>query len=74
MNRKKILFIITLLTIMSLTVFHLKMNKSVSKITDISLSNMNALAQESDTLADCISVKGFCVINDNVHTDQMGFK
>lgn len=60
MKRKKFLIVVALSAIASLSVFHLKMNTSECGLTDISLENVDALAQESGPPSDCIQVLGAC--------------
>ena len=64
MNRKKILVITVLMTVFFLAAFHVKLNSSDSRLIDVSLDNINALAQESNNPPNCYQAKGFCVIND----------
>ena len=73
MNRKKISGVIALSVIASLCAFHLSVNRSKSGVTDVSLANVEALAQESGNPPKCISAKGFCVINNFTH-DHMAFE
>ena len=61
MNKKKILIVIALSAIASFSLFHLKMNTNESRLTDVSLENVDALAQESGNPPDCFQAKGFCV-------------
>ena len=73
MKRKKIFFIITLLAITSLAAFHLKINTSGRGLMDISLSNVDVLAQESGTPPSCVQVRGLCV-DKNIQYDYLSFE
>ena len=74
MNRKKIAGITALLAVALITAFHVKMITFEGRLTDVSLDNIEALAQdESGMPPNCIQVKGFCLTN-NIQYNHLAFE
>jgi hypothetical protein len=64
MNRKKIIYSLSMLALTALAAYNASINIRENGMSDISLSNVEALAQESD-IPGCIPVKGTCYTNSN---------
>ena len=62
MKKKKKFAIIFLIALVSLTSFDLTIKSKKNKITDVSLINVEALAQESNETK-CVLIKGYCMID-----------
>ena len=73
MNRKKILGIVILITVVSLAVFNMNIPADKSASNDVSLLNVEALAQQETDPPDCVQIRGFCQ-TPTYSTDQLGFK
>jgi len=72
MNKKRLFSSITIFTIAILAAFNTSINTNENGLSDISLDNVEALAQESNT-PDCVSAKGFCIEN-TIRTDHVALK
>ena len=76
MKRKRIIIaLLAMMAMTSLAVFHLKINTSGRGLMDISLTNVDVLAQESGTPPECVQLKGLCVdLDKNIIYDYLSFK
>jgi hypothetical protein len=62
MNKKKLFSSIVIISIATLAAFNMNINSDENGISDVSLDNVEALAQETAPLT-CIKVRGYCTIN-----------
>ena len=72
MKKKKKFAIIFLIALVSLTSFDLTIKSKKNKIADVSLINVEALAQESNEHK-CVLIKGYCII-DILSNDHLSFQ
>ena len=72
MNKKSIFIGIIFIAAMLIAVFNVNIRGDKTRLTDVSLDNIDALAQEgADTR--CINVKGFCQTPE-ITTDRLSFE
>ena len=62
MRNKKIFILIAVFSIATISAFNLSINTSESGLSNVSLDNVEALAQET-SMPGCASAKGFCSKN-----------
>jgi hypothetical protein len=61
-NKKINFFLIFALSLAALAAFNMSINSGKNVISNISLENVEALAQET-SVPDCMPTKGFCYVN-----------
>jgi hypothetical protein len=59
MNKKSVLLIVVFCVASFITVLNVNIQSDIIQFSDVSLDNVEALAQESDE-PDCVQIKGVC--------------
>ena len=63
MNKQKILGSLAVLAIAVLAAFNVNIGTGENILADVSLDNIEALAQESSIIPECVPSKGYCLKN-----------
>ena len=72
MKNRKIFILIIAISIATISAFNVSIKTNENGQSNVSLDNIEALAQETD-VPDCVPAKGFCCIN-GVNIDQIAIE
>ena len=62
MSNKKIFILIAAFLIATISTFNVSINSNERGLSNVSLNNVEALAQESGSPS-CVSIRGYCYVN-----------